>query len=267
MAAVRTAPERDLYIELVQRFPLRRLRSDAELDEAIAIIDRLVTRERLAPGESDYLDVLSDLVHKYESTEHPISPASDAEVLRFLLESNEMAQTELAHRSGIAGSTISEILGGKRKLSRRHIAALSRVFRVSPAVFFPEAVEMTLERAAEILSRRTGLQLSRDFLVSLGSAFAWDRDGTCWRALQELAEGERPGTPPAQMAIQLNALAQKCAESSCWWPVSFHLKAADIQALGNAFSSDRECWRVFRAIVEEAVEHVRPMRREWAEEN
>ncbi len=93
MAAVRTAPERDLYIELVQRFPLRRLRSDAELDEAIAIIDRLVTRERLAPGESDYLDVLSDLVHKYESAEHPIGPASDAELLLFLLESNKMGQT------------------------------------------------------------------------------------------------------------------------------------------------------------------------------
>jgi len=267
MAIVRTSPVRDLYIELVHRFPLRRLRSDAELDEAIAIIDELVTRKDLTPGESDYLDVLSDLVHKYESTEDPISPASDAEVLRFLLESNGMGQTELAKRSGIAGSTISEILTGKRKLSRRHIAALSRVFHVSPAVFFPEAVEMTPEQAAEILSRRTGLEVSRDFLVSFASSLAWDRDGTCWRALEELTEGKCTGTSTDQMATLLNALAQKCAESSCWWPVSFHLKAADIQALGEAFSSESECWRVFRGIVEESLEHVRPMRRRWAEEN
>jgi len=148
MAIVARSPDRNLYLKLVRRFPLRRLRSDAELDAAIAIINEFVMRDDLTPGESDYLDVLSDLVHKYESTEHPIAPASDAEVLRFLLESNKMGQTELAQRSGIAGSTISEILAEKRKLSRRHIAALSRVFHVSPAVFFPDADQMTTETSA-----------------------------------------------------------------------------------------------------------------------
>jgi hypothetical protein len=42
----------------------------------------------------------------------------------------------------IAESPSSEIVAGKRKLSRRHIAALSGIFRVSPADFFHEAVEM-----------------------------------------------------------------------------------------------------------------------------
>jgi len=267
MAVVATSPDRDLYIKLVQRFPLRRLRSDAELDHAIAIIHELVTREDLTPGESDYLDVLSDLVHKYESTEHPIGPASDAEVLRFLLESNKMGQTELKQRSGIAGSTISEILAGKRKLSRRHIAALSRVFHVSPAVFFHEAVEMTPERIAETLGRRSGLELSRDLLISLASALAWDRNLVCWNALQELVDGERPGTPTGQMAIRLNAVAKEFVDSSCWWPVTFHLKGADVRAFAAALSSEKECWRIFRGIVEEAIDHVKPMRRGWAEEN
>lgn len=62
-----------------------------------------------------------------------------------------MSQTELAERSEIAESTISEILAGKRKLSRRHIAAFSMIFRVSPAVFFSETIETTPEPAAEIL--------------------------------------------------------------------------------------------------------------------
>jgi transcriptional regulator with XRE-family HTH domain len=178
-----------------------------------------------------------------------------------------MGQTELAKRSGIAGSTISEILSEKRKPNRRHIAAFARVFHVSPAVFLHETPEMAPERVAETLSRRTRLEISQELLVSLASAFAWDRHGTCWRALQELVEGERPGTPPARIAIQLNDLAHNFAESSCWWPVSFRLKAADVQALGLAFSSESECWKVFRGMVEEAVEHVRPMRREWAEQN
>ena len=126
---------------LVRELPLRPIRSEVELDRAIAMIDSLISRAEPQPGEEDYLDVPSDLVHRYEAEHDPIVPVSDAEMIRFLLDSNEMTQAELAQRSKIADSTISQILAEKRKLSRRHIAAVSRVFRVSAAVFFSEASE------------------------------------------------------------------------------------------------------------------------------
>jgi len=135
------------YFKLVRKFPLRPIGSEAELDRAIAMIDSLTARDDLDLGEQDYLDVLGDLVHRYEAEHDPIAPVPDADMVRFLLESNDMAQSDLAQRSEIAESTISEILAGRRKLSRRHIATISRVFRVSPALFFHEAVEMTPERA------------------------------------------------------------------------------------------------------------------------
>ncbi len=139
----------DRYIELVHAFPLRPLRSESELDGAIAMIDSLVTRDDLDQGEEDYLDVLSDLVHKYEAEHDPIEPVSDAVMVRFLLESNDMTQAELAERSDIAESTISEVIAGKRKFSRRHIAAVSSVFGVSPSVFFAEKPEMAPQRVAK----------------------------------------------------------------------------------------------------------------------
>src|SRR5271156_3353809 len=85
----------DKYLGLVRTFPLRPIRSDSDLDRAIAVIDSLITRDDLDSGEEDYLDVLGDLVHKYEAKHDPIAPVSDAEMVQFLLESNEMAQTEL----------------------------------------------------------------------------------------------------------------------------------------------------------------------------
>ena len=132
----------DNYLGPVRAFPLRPIRSESELDRAIAVTHSLIIREDLDLDQEDYLDVLGDLVHRYEAEHDPLVAVSDSDVLRFLVDLNEIAQTELAQRSGIAESTISEILAGKRKLSRRHIAVLSRVFRVSPAVFFPEAEEM-----------------------------------------------------------------------------------------------------------------------------
>jgi HTH-type transcriptional regulator/antitoxin HigA len=254
----------DKYLGLVKAFPLRPIRSDDELDRAIAVIDSLITRSELDLGEADYLDVLGDLVHKYESVHDPIAPVDDADMVLFLLESNGMPQTELARRSGIAESTISEILARKRKLSRRHITALAGIFRVSPAVFFHEEVELTPERAAEVLSRRCGHEISRDLLVSLASAFAADTDRGCWQALQELVAGEKPGIPTPLMAKRLNTWD---GIGGCWWPAPLHLTGVQLQAFAEAFSAESDCWKVFREMVEDSIPEMRAFQRDIAEEN
>jgi HTH-type transcriptional regulator/antitoxin HigA len=126
---------RDRYFELVRRFPLRPLRTEAELDEAIALADELIDRDDLGAGEEDYLDVLGDLIKRYEAEHHPIPPVTDAEMLRHLIEARGVTQARVAADTGIAESTISAILSGSRGLSRKHIEGLARYFGVSPAVF------------------------------------------------------------------------------------------------------------------------------------
>jgi HTH-type transcriptional regulator / antitoxin HigA len=126
----------DRYFELVRRFPLRPIRSDEELDRAIAVIDSLLAQAELDTDEDDYLDVLGELVRKYESTISPLPPLPDAEMLRFLItDAKGATQAEVAAETGIPESTISEVLSGKRGLSRRNIGTLARYFRVSPSVF------------------------------------------------------------------------------------------------------------------------------------
>jgi HTH-type transcriptional regulator / antitoxin HigA len=125
----------DRYFDLVRQFPLRPIRSDRELDEAVKVIDSLLSQPSLLPEEEDYLDVLGDLVEQYESGTHPIAPFSDAVMLSHLIEAKGITQTEISESTGIAVSTISEILGGKRSLNRSHIGKLARYFKVSPQVF------------------------------------------------------------------------------------------------------------------------------------
>ena len=64
----------------------------------------------------DYLDVLSDLVEAYEAEAIPMRPVGDAELLRFLIEQKGITQAAAAAGAGLAESTISEVLRGKRKL-------------------------------------------------------------------------------------------------------------------------------------------------------
>jgi HTH-type transcriptional regulator/antitoxin HigA len=134
-----TGNAQDTYLRLIYRFPLRPIRTDGELDQAIQVIDSLIDREHLDPGEQDYLDVLSDLVHHYETEVHPIPAVSDAQMLNHLIESKGVSQAQVARETGIASSTISEILSGHRHLNRGQIAKLCAYFKVGPGVFISVA--------------------------------------------------------------------------------------------------------------------------------
>jgi HTH-type transcriptional regulator/antitoxin HigA len=127
--------KKDDYLDLIHRLPLRPIRSGEELQRAIAMVDALIDRDHLNQDEQDYLDVLSDLVEHYESEHYPIAAVSDAEMLRHLIEAKGVTQVEVARETGIAESTISEVLAGKRPLTRVHIGKLSHYFHVGPGVF------------------------------------------------------------------------------------------------------------------------------------
>ena len=125
------------FLTLNRRFPLRPIRTDEDLARANAIIAEMIARDDLDAAEDDYLDVLGDLVWKYEEDAHPLPSVSGEDVLRHILESRELSQAELSRGTGIAEPTISAILAGRRSLNRDHIAALSAYLGVSPAVFIP----------------------------------------------------------------------------------------------------------------------------------
>lgn len=135
-ASVEASPA---YLKLVRSFPLRPIRTEKELDNAINVVNSLLDRDDLSADEADYLDVLGDLVERYETEQHPIGDVSDADMLEHLIEARGVTQAEVARGAGIAVSTVSEVLSGKRSLSRTHIAKLARYFGVDPGVFSFEA--------------------------------------------------------------------------------------------------------------------------------
>src|SRR5262245_48884966 len=125
---------RDSYLELVTAFPLASIKSDEHLREAQKVMDRLLTRGDLDGGEEMYLDALSDLVAGYEDEHYAIAPASDADMLRHLLEAKGVTQAQLSRGAAIPKSTISEILAGKKPFSRRVIRKLADYFQVDASV-------------------------------------------------------------------------------------------------------------------------------------
>ena len=125
---------RDSYLWLVGIFPLASIRSEEHLAAAQEVMDRLLVRAGTDAGVDMYLDALSDLVMIYEDAHHAIPPASDADLLRHFLEAKGVSQAALCRETGIAKSSISEVLSGKKPFSRLMIQKLAAYFQVEPSI-------------------------------------------------------------------------------------------------------------------------------------
>ena len=65
---------------------------------------------------------------------HAIAPASDADMLRHLLEAKGVNQAQLCRDTGLPKSTVSEVLSGKKPFGRQMIRKLAAYFKVDVSV-------------------------------------------------------------------------------------------------------------------------------------
>lgn len=126
--------QQDTYLRLIQELPLVSIMSDEHLDAAQVMIDRLTDRKKLDGGEQAYLDALCDLVVVYEDQYHQIPAASDADLLRHLMEAKGVTQIQIHNDTGLAKSGISEVLAGKKPFSKAMIGTLATYFHVPTSV-------------------------------------------------------------------------------------------------------------------------------------
>jgi HTH-type transcriptional regulator/antitoxin HigA len=126
----------DRYLELLRSCPLRVIRNEEEYDQAIDTLNDLSDRGAdRTPDETEYLLALAVFVEKYEDEHDPIPPASGADMLRALMEARQIARNDVAASTGLAVSTISDLLAGKRKLTLEHVERLALFFQVKPSFF------------------------------------------------------------------------------------------------------------------------------------
>jgi HTH-type transcriptional regulator/antitoxin HigA len=111
------------------------VRSKKDYAQARATIDALL--DAVGDDEShplaDVLDYLADQVKAYEDEHFQIPEAAPSEVLRFLMEQHGLKQEDLSHCA--PQGRISDILNGKRSISKEVAKRLAQRFRVRADVF------------------------------------------------------------------------------------------------------------------------------------
>jgi len=129
----------DSYLEMIKVFPLSSIRDDDHLVDAQRVLDSLFAREPLDEGEEEYLNALTDLIAYYEVNTVEFEGVSDVEILKHLLQAGKVSQKDLADKTGISKSTISEFLSGARPMGIEHYRKLADFFGIDPAAFVKPA--------------------------------------------------------------------------------------------------------------------------------
>jgi HTH-type transcriptional regulator/antitoxin HigA len=126
---------RDSYMDLIRRFPLRNIKTEAEHAIAEEIIAELIGTE-LDTGASDYLDTLIVMVNKYEDEHHTPggTDLSPRQALKAIMKANGLTQSDIGKIIG-SESAVSMFLKGERDLSKSHIKALAARFHVDAGLF------------------------------------------------------------------------------------------------------------------------------------
>jgi len=100
----------------------------------LARAEELLDKKGRSAAENRYLELLSVLIERYELEHDSIVAPDPLEALKELMAANGMTQSALARLLGSSGIT-SEILSGKRSLSKTHIKKLAEAFNVSTDLF------------------------------------------------------------------------------------------------------------------------------------
>ncbi|PZO38204.1 MAG: transcriptional regulator [Pseudanabaena frigida] len=112
----------------------RVITTEEENDRALSIVESLLAEENLSPEKEQILRLLVSLIEKFEDEHYQLVASTPHSILLHLMEENGLRQTDLV---GIIGSrgVVSEVVNGKRNISKSQAKSLGEFFHVDPSLF------------------------------------------------------------------------------------------------------------------------------------
>ena len=123
------------YAELLAAALPVKIETATQHQRMLAFAEKLIHKgEQLSPEEVTLLKLLAHLIEEYEHRIYQPRKATPLEVLLDLMEVNELKQSDLWPVLK-SKSVTSEIINGKRGISKANAKALAEFFHVSAEVF------------------------------------------------------------------------------------------------------------------------------------
>ena len=123
------------YGKLLARTLPKVIRTEAENKRITTELEKLDTMGRpLTPEEAELAELMTLLVRQFEESRYPLGHAEPLDALRVLMEARNLRQRDLIPVFG-SSSVASDVVHGKRAISKTHAARLAAFFHVPVGLF------------------------------------------------------------------------------------------------------------------------------------
>lgn len=124
------------YARLANRVVVKAIETEQEYDRMVAAVEHLMDKGEggLSREESALLETMAILIQAYDDRHHPLAPVPPSQMLGYLMETSGQTSRDLLPVFGTRGR-VSEVLSGKRSISKDQAKKLGSVFNVSVDLF------------------------------------------------------------------------------------------------------------------------------------
>jgi HTH-type transcriptional regulator/antitoxin HigA len=124
------------YARLANRILVKAIETEEEYDHMVAAVEQLMDKgeDLLSPEESALLETMAILVQAYDDRHHPLPSVPPNKMLAYLMETSGRTAKDLLPALGTRGR-VSEVLSGKRAMSKQQAKKLASVFKVAVDLF------------------------------------------------------------------------------------------------------------------------------------
>ena len=128
--------DRKKYSRLANRIVIKAIDSEDEYDRMVAAVGVLMDKgeEHLSAEEGALLETMGILIQAYDDRNHSLDPVPGNQMLAFLAASSGKSTKDLLPVFGTRGR-VSEVLNGKRSISKEQAKKLAVLFRVAAGLF------------------------------------------------------------------------------------------------------------------------------------
>jgi HTH-type transcriptional regulator/antitoxin HigA len=111
------------------------IQNDREFDRMTARLEALdFTKRKLTPEEKALREILAALIEVYDKEHHDIPEQPPFEMVKHLMEQRGLKQADLVPVLG-SRAQVSDLVNGKRGISKAQVKLLADYFGVSPELF------------------------------------------------------------------------------------------------------------------------------------
>ncbi|WP_071188523.1 transcriptional regulator [Trichormus sp. NMC-1] len=130
-----TTLNKEEYIKLLAETVPRIIDTEIEHKRLLNEVDKLMDLgENLTDEQAEVLQLLVTLIEQYEDKHYQLKAATPLDILHELMSARQLKQKDIVEIFGSKGIT-SEVINGKRSISKNQAKALGEFFHVSPALF------------------------------------------------------------------------------------------------------------------------------------